>query len=134
MVTTVTADLVRLLEGGVRLDFGDPEKPVFDGVRPIHRSTLDPLLTPARKPATQHALRHVVRYRQTLLAMFMATATPTTTPATARQLWQDYAGLVDNLGPRLAEILFERIADEYERVSGRCALCGEPGCRRKHRQ
>ena len=134
MVTTATADLVRLLEDGVRLDWRDPEKPAFENVRQVHRPTLDPMLTPDRKPQTQHALRAVARYRLTLMSMFQAPAAgPRTAPAQAAQLWQDYAAHVDDLGPRLAKILFERIADEYEQSTGVCALCGQPGALKEHR-
>ncbi len=130
----VAGPLADLLVAGVGLDFSrDPDRPTFRVLR-TQRPLVEALLTPEAKPQTQHVLALVAAYRRVLRNLFAANARgPEADPSAVRAQVQEEMRLHDDLGPRLADLVFERIADEYERGTGLCAMCGEPGGRRQHR-
>lgn len=123
VTTTALADLLR---AGVRLDFsGDADRPIFS-ILPEHRPRVDALLTPDAKAETQHVLRQVAAYRQSVLRVYRLMAEGGLADLTeARRALQEEWRLVDDLGPRLTDLIRATAAHDYATRTGLCPLCGE---------
>lgn len=118
--------LAEVLRSGVRLDWRDPEKPVFV-VPPARRTAVAALLTPEAKPQTRHLLSLVAEYRAVCLALFALNAQGEhADPAQARAAMQEEYRLVDCLGVDLADLIRARVAADYTAEAHVCPMCGGP--------
>jgi len=119
----MTARLTELLRSGVRLDFSDPDRPIFR-VSPGQRDRVGPLLTPDQKAETQRVLRHAAQYRQIVLRIFTMTQGETADVPEARAALQQEHRLTDELGVPLADLLRAQAAEDYTARTRLCPLCG----------
>lgn len=66
-------------------------------------------------------------YRAVLLRLFASTAQGEAADvAEHHRLLHEHDRLVDDLGPRQAEAVYERTKKDYTAQTGRCPLCGGP--------